>query len=310
MIEADVLNSYEMNNNKTILLTIDVEDWFQVENFKSWIPFSSWTDYKLRVEKNTHTLLNLFDTCSSRHNSIQTTFFILGWIAEKLPRLVREIQSRGHEVASHGYYHNRCDQQIFSDLKKDLEDSKKLLEDIIGSPVAGYRAPSFAVNNDILKLIEDCGYLYDSSYNSFSLHDRYGSLDLSKSIKKEAAYQVSENFYEIPVSNLKLKTQNSKSKTQNLELPWSGGGYFRLIPLPLFTAGVNTILNQNNAYIFYMHPWEIDPDQPKVDNAPAFFKFRHYLNLKSTQKKLFKFIKRFKKNNFLSCRQYIARNRE
>ncbi len=287
-----------MNNKKSILLTIDVEDWFQVENFKPWIPFSSWTDYKLRVEKNTHNLLNLFDTCSSTHNSIQTTFFILGWVAKKLPQLVLEIQSRGHEVASHGYYHNRCDQQIFSDLKKDLENSKKLLEDITGSPVIGYRAPSFAVNNDILKLIEDCGYLYDSSYNSFSLHDRYGSLDLSKSIKKQAAYRLSEKFYEIPVSNLKLKTRN-------MELPWSGGGYFRLIPLGLFTAGVNIILKRNNAYIFYMHPWEIDPDQPKVDNAPAFFKFRHYLNLKSTKKKLFKFIKKFKQHKFISCSEYI-----
>ena len=292
-----------MHEGKSILLTIDVEDWFQVENFKSWIPFSSWDSCELRVEKNTHQLLDLFDSCSSTQNQIKATFFVLGWIAKKLPQLVLEIQSRGHEVASHGYYHNRCDQQIFSELKKDLENSKKLLEDIIGSPVIGYRAPSFAINNDILKLIEDCGYLYDSSYNSFSLHDRYGSLDLSKSIKKEAAYLLSDKFYEMPVSNLKLKTQS-------MELPWSGGGYFRMIPLPLFTAGVNTILNQNNTYIFYMHPWEIDPDQPKVDNAPAFFKFRHYLNLKSTRKKLLRFIKRFKQHKFISCGQYIARNRE
>ncbi|MBE9535135.1 MAG: polysaccharide deacetylase family protein, partial [Proteobacteria bacterium] len=121
------------------------------------------------------------------HNQIRATFFVLGWIAERLPNLVREIRKRGHEVASHGYYHNLCNHQSYEDLKTDLTDSKKLLEDIISAPVYGYRAPSFAINEDILKVIEDCGYLYDSSYNSFSMHGRYGQLSLSQNGRKGIA---------------------------------------------------------------------------------------------------------------------------
>ncbi len=185
-----------------ILLTIDVEDWFQVENFKTWIPFSSWPTRELRVEKNTHRLLDLFDTIKLQPSATsyepgcsgnpKATFFILGWIAERLPNLVREIHARGHEVASHGYYHNRCDEQSFDELKKDMNDSKKFLEDMIGSPVFGYRAPSFSINNEVLKIIEDCGYLYDSSYNSFSMHSRYGHVDFSGNEKKGIAIQIAD----------------------------------------------------------------------------------------------------------------------
>ena len=138
---------------KSILITIDVEDWFQVENFKQHIPFSSWDSRELRVEKNTHRLLDLFDS-TALHNQQPTTnnthpkklcatFFVLGWLAERLPNLIREIHSRGHEVASHGYRHNLCNLESKEDLRKDLIKSKKLLEDIIGSPVVGYRAQVF-----------------------------------------------------------------------------------------------------------------------------------------------------------------------
>ena len=331
-----------------ILLTIDVEDWFQVENFKQCIPFSSWPTRELRVEKNTHRLLDLLDSIklaqsrrsavfvedsklkaqSSRlkawnpvtsnqqpetRNSPKATFFILGWIAERLPNLVREIHSRGHEVASHGYLHNLCNQQSHEELKKDLIDSKKLLEDIIGSPVFGYRAPSFAINNDILKIIEDCGYLYDSSYNSFAMHKRYGHIDISQNGRKGIAIQVSETdhatstkssiinhqssiLYELPISNLKLGNQ---------VVPWGGGGYFRLIPSSLFTMGVQSILKKQKAYLFYMHPWEIDHEQPIVAEASKFFKFRHYINLDKTASKLLSFITAFKKCRFITCHNYL-----
>ena len=125
---------------------------------------------------------------------IEATFFIHGWIAERLPHLVREIHSRGHEVASHGCYHNLCSHQSPDHLKKDLTDSKKLLEDIISAPIYGYRAPSFAINADILKIIEDCAYVYDSSFNSFGMHVRYGQLDLPRSGKKRTAVKISNNF--------------------------------------------------------------------------------------------------------------------
>jgi polysaccharide deacetylase family protein (PEP-CTERM system associated) len=315
-----------------ILLTIDVEDWFQVENFKQRIPFSSWSSCELRVEKNTHRLLDLLDSQQSAvssqqltstnpiqnskfkiQNSIKATFFVLGWIAERLPNLVREIQSRGHEVASHGYYHNLCNHQSAEDLRKDLIDSKEILEDITGAPVTGYRAPNFSINNEALKIIEDCGYLYDSSYNSFASHERYGQVDLKGYPRKGIAIKLSDNFYELPISNLKLfkwldsfKTiQNSKFKIQNLIFPWGGGGYFRLIPLFIFSAGVRFILKKEGAYLFYMHPWEIDPEQPKVSEAPVFYRFRHYVNLKKTCSKLTGLLRSLDKCRFVTCSQYL-----
>ena len=314
--------SHQLNH---ILLTVDVEDWFQVENFKQCIPFSSWQSYELRVEKNTHRLLDLLDTCKGRRTTDnrrgekpQATFFVLGWIAERLPHLVREIRSRGHEVASHGYQHNLCNQIPSKDLKRDLSDSKKLLEDIIGDRIYGYRAPSFSVNNSILKIIEDCGYLYDSSFNSFAMHGRYGHLDLSQNGTRGIALQISkiQNSDTSQDVSRKSKIQNRKSKIlyelpiSNIKLgssilPWGGGGYFRLIPFPVFRLGVQSILRKENAYLFYMHPWEIDPEQPKVKEVSKFFKFRHYINLNKTASKLSSFIEAFNQCHFATCHQYL-----
>jgi polysaccharide deacetylase family protein (PEP-CTERM system associated) len=284
-----------MLNDYSILLTIDVEDWFQVENFKRCIPFKSWSMCELRVEKNTAQLLDVFERVG-----VKTTFFVLGWIAECLPNLVREIQSCGHEVASHGYYHNLCNQGSSENLKNDLCDSKKLLEDITGLPICGYRAPSFSINPDILKIIEECGYLYDSSFNSFDMHSRYGEVDLSIHGKNGIAAKISDSFYELPISNLKLG---------NRIFPWGGGGYFRLTPFPMFKLGVQSILKKEKAYLFYLHPWEIDPGQPKVKEASIFFRVRHYSGLANTLSKLFSFLQTFEECGFYTCYQYL-RSRE
>ncbi|MDY6989604.1 MAG: DUF3473 domain-containing protein [Thermodesulfobacteriota bacterium] len=311
-----------------ILLTIDVEDWFQVENFKQWIPFSSWSSHNLRVEKNTHRILDVLD--SSRRgsslvqdkrlesstldlassNQVKATFFVLGWIAKRLPHLVREICRRGHEVASHGYYHALCKEETPEKLKKDLTDTKDLLEDILGAPVFGYRAPSFSISDDILKIIADCGYLYDSSYNSFAMHGRYGHIDLSLNGKRgialqiprtqdqvsNAQYPVSGILYELPISNMKLR---------DLILPWGGGAYFRFLPFSLFKMGVRSVLKKQEAYLFYIHPWELDPQQPRVDAAPMFCQFRHYTNLGKTVSKLSSFIEAFRDCTFATCYDYL-----
>jgi hypothetical protein len=269
---------------------------------------------------------------------VRCTFFVLGWLAERLPNLVREIQSRGHEIASHGYNHQLPDQLSAAELKMDLIDSKKQLEDLSGSPVTGYRAPSFAVNDDILKIVEDCGYLYDSSYNSFSLHGRYGKISLNGCGKKGISHKLSDNFYELPISNLSIKNpfsfQSSKetadlrlsvlqrnggsatlSSERNIKkriisksfvLPWGGGAYFRLLPLPLFKLGVDKILKKEETYLFYLHPWEIDPGQPRVQVGSANFKFRHYTNLRKTTSKLSRLIKDFDQSKFTTCSQYLA----
>jgi len=327
----------------TIMLTIDVEDWFQVENFKPWVPFSTWDQHELRVERNVHRILDLFESIQLQPRSFKAsqpqaynyehpapsiqkpettnpttpkaTFFILGWIAERLPHLVHEIKSRGHEVASHGYNHELCYQIQHNDLKADLNKSKKLLEDIIGEPIYGYRAPSFSINEDILKIIKGCGYLYDSSYNSFSLNDRYGKVDITKYQNNGFAIKLSENFYELPISNLKLSINpaNSIDSTNlsnpinliSFELPLGGGGYFRLIPFHAFKYGVRSILNKGKDYLFYMHPWEIDQEQPRVQEASKRYKFRHYINLDKTHSKLIRLIESFKYCRFTTCKQYL-----
>jgi polysaccharide deacetylase family protein (PEP-CTERM system associated) len=287
----------------TILLTIDVEEWFQVENFKQCIPFSSWASCELRVEKNVHKILDLLDSIKLNNSTNQlnpkATFFILGWIAERLPHLVREIQARGHEVASHGYYHKLCKEESAEGLKNDLATSKKLLEDITGAPVHGYRAPGFSIDTDILIRIEEAGYFYDSSFNSFKFNKRYGQVEWVDNNRDGIIIQISDKFYELPITNLSIGKQ---------VLPWGGGGYFRLFPLMLFKQGVQSILKKQGVYLFYLHPWEIDPEQPPVKDVPFTYRMRHYLNMRSTYSKLSAFIERFKNYKFQTCHQYLLSN--
>ena len=350
----------------SFLLTIDVEDWFQVENLRPWIPFSTWDSRELRVEANVNRLLDLFDSfklprlqaedgrapCdmnserfplndnpvnpvnpvgkfsgtaspfnrtnstnsinpinSTRptNRSLRATFFVLGWIAKRLPHLVREIAARGHEVASHGFNHQMCNRLPEEELRNDLTDSKRFLEDIAGSEVAGFRAPNFSVDDRVLSMLQETGYRYDSSFNNFSLHGRYGKISLNGQPILCKAYKMSEGFFEIPVSNLSLSTLVTLG-TRNFShfpLPWGGGAYFRLIPMSLFFQGVQYILNRDGAYIFYIHPWEIDPDQPKVKQASLFSRFKHYRNIEVTESKLLKMIQRFAGSQFKTCRDYL-----
>jgi polysaccharide deacetylase family protein (PEP-CTERM system associated) len=282
--------------DKTILLTFDVEDWFQVENFKEQIPFSTWPSRELRVEKNTIELLNLL---ADAPTPVRATFFVLGWIAERCPDLVREIHQRGHEVASHGVNHHLCYNQTPSDLKLDLLKSKALLEDIIGHEVSGYRAPSFSITDEILGIVREAGYLYDSSYNSYGGHGRYGTLKILEMEQRDLPlYSLSSSFYEIPVSNLRIGTK---------VIPWGGGGYFRLLPSRIYWAGVSHILKKSGCYTFYMHPWEIDPDQPRVKEARPLFRFRHYVNLRTTKNKLKKFIAENAEQSFFTCKEFIQK---
>ncbi|HYA41287.1 MAG TPA: DUF3473 domain-containing protein [Syntrophobacteraceae bacterium] len=291
--------------SKSILLTFDVEDWFQVENLKKCIPFSSWPRCELRVEKSTRRLLDCLDrafngrddSAASTCGPPKATFFVLGWLARQLPNLVREIAARGHEIASHGLYHNLCSQCSIEDLRVDLSESKKILEDIIGSEVHGYRAPSFSIMPEALKLIEECGYTYDSSYNSFSAHKRYGRIDLVQNAHGIANH-VLPSLYELPISNLKIGKYT---------IPMGGGGYFRFMPIWLFKKAVGSIISKQGAYLFYMHPWEIDPEQPRVKGLPFSFRFRHYMNLDVTASKLCDFLRAFSGCRFLTCRGYIGR---
>lgn len=214
-----------------------------------------------------------------------------------MPGLVREIHAMGHEVASHGYNHELTGDCGREGLRRDIESSKNLLEDIIGGPVYGYRAPSFSISADMLKVVEDCGYLYDSSYNSFSANSRYGRVDLNGNGSVGIAKKISKGFYELPISNIEWA---------GMVVPAGGGGYFRLYPLQLFTLGARAVLRKHSAYMFYMHPWEIDPGQPRVSDASSLSRFRHYVNLERTMDKLRGFIGEFSDCAYSTCKQYLC----
>ncbi len=286
------------------MLTIDVEDWFQVENFKTSIPFSSWPACESRVEKNTHLLLDFlemegFKTANGARpgGPLRATFFVLGWVAERIPGLLREIQARGHEVASHGYHHNLCNLCSAGELKKDLLESKKVLEDILGRAVQGYRAPSFSINEEVLGILEECGYLYDSSFNAFAGNGRYGKIQISPN-GTGIVGKTSHNIYELPISNFRIG---------GCTVPAGGGAYFRLMPVRFFEKIVQSVLKRQNAYLFYLHPWEADPDQPKVEGVPAFLRFRHYTNLGRTMPRLRFLVSRLRDFSFVSCNEYIEK---
>jgi polysaccharide deacetylase family protein (PEP-CTERM system associated) len=289
------------------LITIDVEDWFQVENLRPWNPPAAWDSREFRVEANVHTLLDLFE------GKVRATFFVLGWLAERLPELVREIVARGHEVASHGSSHRMCRPLSDAELKVELAGSKRLLEDITGTMVSGFRAPNFSVDDRVLDLVRECGYRYDSSYNSFSLHGRYGKITLNGQPRTGIAYNLSDNFFELPVSNLNLEsfigsrfTVHGSRQSSGFVLPWSGGAYFRLMPLDVFRLGARAILDRDGAYLFYMHPWEIDPEQPRTGQASPAARFKHYTNLDKTMDKLRGMLDTFADCRFVGCAEYLC----
>lgn len=287
------------SSNQTILLTIDVEDWFQVENFRDFIRPSEWDTLPARVVENTARILDLFDRFKNEKN-VKATFFILGWVAEKWPELVREICRRGHEIASHGYGHMMCSTISPKALSADLIRSKNTIENLCGVEVRGYRAPSFSISDAALQAVMMAGYKYDSSYNSFSHNKRYGNLTTNGREQNGIAIRMAPNFYELPISNLKFRKHT---------IPWGGGGYFRLLPFFLFKRGVKQILKQQGDYMFYFHPWEIDGDQPRVERAKKLSKFRHYLNIDRTYERLCNLISTFKGCDFLTCSQYLSKQK-
>ena len=252
-------------------------------------------------------------TCSMRPGALplpgplRATFFVLGWIAERLPGLVREIAARGHEVASHGYSHRMCSPLPDEDLRGELVKSKHLLEDIVGKDVVGFRAPNFSIDDRVLRIVAESGYRYDSSYNNFDLHGRYGKVNLNGQSKSGIAYQLANGFTELPVSNLPVSSFSilgNFAYFKKFHLPWSGGAYFRLIPNPVFNFGVQSILRRTAAFVFYLHPWELDDGQPLVKKASHAARFKHYANIRKTENKLKKTLTHFTRCSFLSLYEY------
>jgi len=282
-----------------ILITIDVEDYFQVENLRPFFPHSTWEKCDLRVESSTHRLLDLFD----RH-SVKATFFFLGWIAERCPGLVREVRNRGHEIASHGYHHQVTFELSKEELRDDLYRSKCLLEDLTGERVLGYRAPKFSLSRNVLDSLAELGYQYDSSYNAisgfFSNNGSTGGPEPSPLMHSLTDSPGTPSFpvtiQEIPISSLRIG---------GMSIPLGGGGYFRLWPTSWFERGAAHILRSEGRYVFYLHPWELDHDQPRVKEAGGLRRFKHYLNLDRTLDRFDHFLTRFESSSFRTCTEYL-----
>jgi polysaccharide deacetylase family protein (PEP-CTERM system associated) len=244
-------------------MSVDVEDWFQVENLKPMIPRPTWDTRESRVERNTMRLLDILAQRQAR-----ATFFVLGWVAERQPRLIRRIAEHGHEIASHGYGHDLLYTLSPSEFRADVDRSKKILEDLTGHQVVGYRAPSFSITDWAVSILQELGFEYDSSVFPTLAHDRYGKLPGVHAGRR--ILELRPGFYEVCISCLPVG---------NRGLPWGGGGYFRMIPYAAWQAGVRRILGSGAPYVFYIHPWEIDPGQPRVRGLGTVNRFRHYVNL-------------------------------
>jgi polysaccharide deacetylase family protein (PEP-CTERM system associated) len=251
-------------------LTIDVEDYFQVSAFAPYIQRSEWESMPCRVEQNIDRILALL---SDTH--VKATFFTLGWIAERYPELVRRVSQSGHELASHGFSHQRATDQGRHEFLADIRLAKAILEDISGHAVNGYRAPSFSVgpsNPWASECIGEAGYRYSSSVYPIR-HDHYGVPDAPR-----FAHESSAGVLELPVATVRMFRAN---------WPAGGGGYFRLLPYTVSRWSIRHINNvDGRPAMFYFHPWELDPDQPRVQGPGAKSRFRHYLNLKRTEPRM------------------------
>lgn len=253
--------------------TIDVEDYYQVEAFAGVVNKRTWGEYESRVVENTHRLLDLLDTYS-----VKGTFFILGYVAQHERALVHEIADRGHEIASHGMSHTLVYTQTPEVFRDETRRSKALLEDICQRPVIGYRAATYSITSKslwALDILHEEGFQYDSSIFPMR-HDRYGIPDAQpypNRLRTPAGY----TLVEFPISIF---------RSGAVKLPVAGGGYFRLFPYPVTRWGLTRINRSGHEFVFYLHPWEVDPEQPRIQNAGAMSRFRHYLNLSRTRPRL------------------------
>jgi polysaccharide deacetylase family protein (PEP-CTERM system associated) len=329
------------------ILTIDLEDYFQVSAFENVVKREDWDKYESRIERNTHRLLNILHECKSNfstnctnvspqtsnllpcdsdssprasrltpNDGVKATFFCLGWIAERYPDLIREIHRQGHEIACHGHDHRLIYNMSRNEFREDVTKSKKILEDIVGEEVTGYRAPSYSITSKNIWAFEVLiaeGFKYDSSVFPIH-HDRYGIPDAPRfpflvdlnggnDVKfSPCAQRLTTHgqncLVEFPISTVKLL---------GINLPISGGGYFRLFPYSLVKKGLRRINEEEDQpFIYYIHPWEIDPDQPRINRSSRKARFRHYVNLDKTEIKLKKLLKDF---NFTSLRNILELNK-
>jgi polysaccharide deacetylase family protein (PEP-CTERM system associated) len=254
-------------------MTVDVEDYMHVSAFTGVIRMDDWDSHESRVERNTQRLLDLFDA-----HSVSATFFVLGWVAQRYPALVRDIAARGHEVASHGLTHQLVYNQTPKVFREETHASKVLLEELAQRPVLGYRAASYSITQRslwALDILVELGFRYDSSIFPVR-HDRYGI----------PGAQIAPYVHETPAGRNLVEFPLTTKGLFGYRLPVSGGGYFRLLPYALTRAAFRSInQREQRPFIFYLHPWEIDPGQPRIQ-AGRLSRFRHYTNLGKCEDRL------------------------
>lgn len=252
-------------------LTFDVEEHFQVSAFESPMRRRHWDQIASRVERNTERILDLLGK-----RDLRATFFVLGWVAERHPDLIRRIARGGHEVASHGYAHELITTQTPAQFREDVRRAKRTLEDLIGEPILGYRAPSFTITSETiwaLPILVEEGHMYDSSVFPI-FHDRYGLPGANPwchRLETDAG-----PLWEVPPSTVRIA---------GIQLPVAGGGYFRLYPFRLLHWLLARVEATGHPLVMYLHPWELDPEQPKM-SGPLLSRFRHYVNLHKTEDRL------------------------
>jgi polysaccharide deacetylase family protein (PEP-CTERM system associated) len=251
-------------------LSFDVEEYFQVSAFESPLIRSKWGQFESRICKSIDKILELLG-----QRDVRATFFVLGWVAERYPHIVRSIASEGHEIASHGYGHELLMDQTPMAFREDIRKAKQIIEDIVGQGVYGYRAPSFSITKDTLwalPILVEEGYLYDSSVFPI-VHDRYGlpnANPLIHQLRTDAGY-----LCEVPPSTIDIF---------GVRLPVAGGGYFRLFPYSILQNLLRRIESMGHPLVMYLHPWEFDPDQPRMQGAIT-SRVRHYINLQKTERR-------------------------
>ena len=252
-------------------MSVDVEDYFQVSAFRPYIDPQDWGRYPLRVERNIGRILEIFAEAG-----VKGTFFWLGWVAERLPGLVRQVADAGHEIASHGWRHVRIYEQQPAEFRADVSQTKALLEDLAGQQIIGYRVASFSLDSDslwALEVLREVGYHYSSSINPVR-HDHYGMPSAPRFPFRFDGYALTE----IPIATVEVA---------GLRLPCGGGGFFRLLPYWWSRWALKRIgTGEGRPSMFYFHPWEIDADQPRIDGIDRRAPFRHYVNLAGFEGKL------------------------
>ncbi|MGA2030681.1 MAG: XrtA system polysaccharide deacetylase [Thermoguttaceae bacterium] len=260
--------------------TVDVEDYYQVSAFEQHVRRDQWDRWESRVVANTQRILELLE----RHD-VKGTFFVLGWVAERYPTLVREIHARGHELGSHGYWHRLIYEQSPGEFREDLRRSRNVLEDAVGAGVTAHRAASFSITARslwALEILVEEGFRVDSSIFPIR-HDRYGIADAEPRLHRVKTR--AGPLWEFPPSVARIARMN---------LPVSGGGYFRLYPLRLTSYCLRRINRARQPFIFYVHPWELDPGQPRIPVPSRLSRFRHYVGLGRNRRKLDRLLAEFR----------------